>query len=279
MVRYAVAGGKKVLILGGGAGGVVAANILASKLRGEAEITLVDKSSYHVFQPSQPWVMMGQREPDDIRRPLRLLERKGVRVLVEEVESIKPEEHSVQTSSRRLDYDYLVVALGSIPEPEKIPGDTRRVCTPWTLEGALECRKLLAGFKGGSVVVTPVSWPYKCPPAPFEVAFMVKYLAEQRGVNADITVAHFWKEPMDPFGSMLVNAFKKFLDQYGVGYAGGVEVDSFQDGILVSRSGERLKYDLAIVVPPHSPPKPVAESELGDESIWGYMRVDKVSLR
>ncbi len=41
--------------------------------------------------------MLGQREPDDIRRPLKLLERRGVRVLIEEVKTIKPENHVVTT--------------------------------------------------------------------------------------------------------------------------------------------------------------------------------------
>lgn len=271
---------KRILILGGGAGGVVAANNLIKKLsREEAEITLIDKSGYHVFQPSQLWVMMGQREPDNIRRPLKLLERKGVKVLVDEVKSIKPEEHTVQTGSGNLNYDYLIVALGSIPEPEKIPGYVENVCTPWTIDGALKCRRLLAGFRGGSIIIAPVSWPYKCPPAPFEVAFMVKYLAEQRKVKADVTVTHFWKEPMEPFGPMMVGAFKKFLDQYGVGFTGNVEVENFQEKFLVTRGGEKLKYDVAIAVPPHSPPGPIASSDLGDQSIWGYMKVDKNTLR
>ncbi len=270
---------KKILVLGGGAGGVVAANNLIKKLGEEAEITLIDKSGYHVFQPSQLWVMTGQREPDDIRRPLKLLERKGVKVLVEEVKSIKPEEHVVQTSSGNIHYDYLIVALGSLPEPEKIPGYAGNVCTPWTIDGALKCRRLLAGFKGGSIVIAPVSWPYKCPPAPFEAAFMARYLAEQRGVKADVTVVHFWKEPMEPFGPMMVGAFKKFLDQYRVGFVGNVEVESFQENYLVTRGGEKIKYDLAIAVPPHSPPEPIAKSDLGDQSIWGYMKVDKNTLR
>ncbi|MFZ8792778.1 MAG: NAD(P)/FAD-dependent oxidoreductase, partial [Acidilobaceae archaeon] len=78
--------------------GVVAANNIVRRLKGDdVEVLLADKTGYHVFQPSQLWVMLGQREPDDIRRPLKLLERRGVRVLIEEVKAIKPENHIVTT--------------------------------------------------------------------------------------------------------------------------------------------------------------------------------------
>jgi hypothetical protein len=54
---------KRVLILGGGPGGVVAANNIVRKLKGDdVEVLLVDKTGYHVFQPNQLWVMLGQRE-------------------------------------------------------------------------------------------------------------------------------------------------------------------------------------------------------------------------
>lgn len=273
---------KRVLILGGGPGGVVAASNITRRLGGgDVEVVLVDKTGYHVFQPSQLWVMTGQREPDDIRRPLRLLERKGVKIVVDEVKAIRPENHVVNTNSGEIPYDYLIVALGSVPEVSKIPGYEYKVCTPWTIEGALKCRKLLAGFRKGSIVVAPLSWPYKCPPAPFEAAFMAKYLLEQRGAieGSNVTVLHFWREPMEPFGPSMASAFKKFMDMYGISFIGGVEVEGFEDRHVITRGGERVEYDLAIAVPPHSPPEPVANSELGDPSIGGYMKVDKRTLR
>ncbi len=243
---------KRVLILGGGPGGVVAANNIIRRLGGDdVEVTLVDKTGYHVFQPSQLWVMTGQREPDDIRRPLRLLERKGVKIVVDEVKAIRPENHVVNTNTGELPYDYLIVALGSVPEVSKIPGYEYSVCTPWTIEGALKCRKLLASFKKGSIVVAPLSWPYKCPPAPFEAAFMAKYLLEQRGAveGSNVTVLHFWKEPMEPFGPSMASAFKKFMDMYGISFIGGVEVEGFEDRHVVTKREERIEYNLAIAVP------------------------------
>ncbi|BAA80028.2 putative dehydrogenase [Aeropyrum pernix K1] len=269
---------KKIVVLGGGPGGLVAAYNLARLLRGKAEITLIDKTGYHLFPPSLLWVMVGQREPEDIMRPLSKLEKHGIKVVTASVESIDPDNNKVATSGGEFEYDYLVVSLGSTPRPELMKADDT-VCSPWTVEGALDCRRKLAGFKSGRIIVGAWSWPYKCPPAPFETAFLVKYLLEQRGGDAQVTVVHFWKKPMEPFGPTMAEAFQSFLDMYGVGFKGGVEPMEARGGRLVASSGEEIEYDLAVFAPPHEPPKPVAESPLGDESLGGYMRVDKRTLR
>lgn len=272
---------KRIVILGGGPGGLVAANYLAKRLgRGEAEIVLVDKTGYHLFPPSLLWVMVGHREPDEIRRPLEPLARKGVRVVVDSVEAIDPDNGEVILSSGSLSYDYLIVALGSDPREDLVPGSSRNACSPWTIEGALRCRELLAGFTRGRVVVGPVEWPYKCPPAPFEAAFMVKYLVDEvRGGSAEVSVFHMWREPMEPFGPFMVDAFRGFLEMYGVGFRGGVEVERIEEGRVVFKNGEYIGYDLAIVVPPHRPPRAVAESKLSNPEVGGYMLVDKRTLR
>lgn len=64
---------KRILILGGGAG-VVVASRLSKMLKDKVSITLVDKNRYHEFRPSYLWLAMGTRKPDDIRRELILLE-------------------------------------------------------------------------------------------------------------------------------------------------------------------------------------------------------------
>jgi sulfide:quinone oxidoreductase len=270
-----------ILILGGGPGGLVAANTLARELAGRARITLVDKSAYHTFLPSLLWVMTGHREPGDIKRPLALLERKGVRFVQGEVSSIEPEKSLVRLAGgRELKFDYLIVALGSQPRPDKLPGGDR-ACAPWTEEGAVRCRETLKRFRGGTIMVGPHSWPYKCPPAPFEVAFMVSYILEQRGVRGKsrIGVFHQWKRPMEPFGPTMSGAFERLMSQYGIDFIGGVELERVDDKGLVARDGERIEADLPIVVPPHEPPRPVSSSSLASEETGGYMLVDKRTLR
>ncbi len=272
---------RKVLILGGGPGGVVAANKLLEYGQGLVEVTLVEKTGKHAYPPSFLWIMTGNREIGDVVRPLDPLARKGVRIVKASVEEIDPEGQKVKVTGGELEYDYLVVALGSRPDLEPLRGK-EKVCTPWTAEGAMDCRRKLAALRGGGrIVAGPLGWPYKCPPAPFEVAFLAKYVMEQRGLGSktSVSVVHFWKKPMEPFGPLMQDAFLKFMGMYGIGYTGGFEVDRVEDGRLVSKNGDTVEFDLAIMTPVYLPPEPVANSRLANPDAGGYMRVELSTLR
>ncbi len=245
---------------------------------GEIEVTVIDKSPFHEFRPSYLWVMTGIREPDDIRRPLKLMERYGVKVVQDEIMRIDPGDRRVIGVNASYEYDYLVVSLGAETIRTPALGDS---CAPWEMDGALECRSKLRGFKGKRIVVGPASMPYRCPPAPFEVAFMLKYLMELRGVtDVKVTVFHEWREPMEPFGPMMVSAFKRLLAQYDIDFIGGVRFDHVdaESRKIVFANGDSLDYDLAIVVPPHRPPKPILDSDLVNKQS-GYMDVKLPRLR
>ena len=68
-----MANGKTILILGGGIGGIIAATRLRQRLAPEHRVVLVEKEADHVFPPSLLWLMLGQRRPDQISRPIAAL--------------------------------------------------------------------------------------------------------------------------------------------------------------------------------------------------------------
>jgi sulfide:quinone oxidoreductase len=265
---------KRVVILGGGSGGAVAAKRLARWSReGEFEVVLIDRSPWHEYRPSYLWVMTGKREPAQVRRELSILaDRYGTRVVKGGVTGIEPEAHRVETDAGGFDYDYLIVSLGAeLRRDESLAG----IEAPWELDDSMAARERLAGFEGGHVVVGVESWPYRCPPAPFEAAMMLRYLAEQRGVSdrTDITVFHTWEKPMETFGPLMADGFGRLLEQREVEFEGGFQLDS-HDGskrILRGSDGRELAYDLALVVPAHRAPAVIEESGLGAEG--GYMDV------
>ncbi|MEM0495794.1 MAG: FAD/NAD(P)-binding oxidoreductase [Candidatus Nitrosocaldus sp.] len=277
---------KRILILGGGAGGVVVASRLSKMLKDKSNITIVDKNRYHEFRPSYLWVAMGTRKPDDVRRELILLESKGINFLHGSVKSIDAADRKVSVEvdgdTRVLDYDYLVVALGAELKPEMLKGMEHAYHT-WELDDALRFKDALAGFKGGRIVVGVASMPYRCPPAPFELALMLRYLSEQRGVDdrTEISIFHpAWSTPMEPFGPFMQKAFTNFLEQYRIRFYGNWKVDHI-DGErkrIVAEDGDALEYDLAVVIPPHMPSRAVAESDLADKAS-GYMSVARKNLR
>ena len=71
--------GQRVVVLGGGVGGVVVANRLRRKLDTRHEVILVNREPVFSFAPSYLWVMTGQRTPRQVSRPLSRLERRGIR--------------------------------------------------------------------------------------------------------------------------------------------------------------------------------------------------------
>lgn len=273
---------KRVLVLGGGAGGAILASRLSKKLRGRAEIVVVDKSLYHEFRPSYLWVAMGVREPDDVRRPLNMLEKRGVRFINEEIVKIDLADRRVATDRRTIEYDYLAISLGAVLRPDLVRG-LEKISHPWELDTALRLREELRGFRGGRVVVGPTRTPYRCPPAPLEIAFMIRYLSETRGVGdkTEITVVHpEWQRPMEPFGPFMSSMFTRFLETYRIRFLGKWEVEyvDTEKKTVVGRNGEKLGYDLAVLVPPHEAPRPVKENpDLLDETT-GFMKIDKKRL-
>jgi len=103
---------KRVVIVGGGFGGLTVARKLA---KSDYQIVLIDKNNYHQFQPLFYQVAMAGLEPSSIVFPFRktFQNRDNVFVRVAEVECVDSKEQSIHTSLGSLDYDYLVLAIGA----------------------------------------------------------------------------------------------------------------------------------------------------------------------
>jgi NADH dehydrogenase len=105
-------GRPRIVILGAGFGGLFAARALAGVA---ADITLVDRHNYHLFQPLLYQVATAGLPPSDIAWPIRsiLSRQRNVRVLLAEVTGVDVAKHEVELRDRTLAFDYLVVATGS----------------------------------------------------------------------------------------------------------------------------------------------------------------------
>ena len=102
----------RIVILGAGFGGLFAARALAKVA---ADVTLVDRHNYHLFQPLLYQVATAGLPPSDIAWPIRsiLSRQRNVRVLLAEVTGIDAAKHEVELHDRTLAFDYLIIATGS----------------------------------------------------------------------------------------------------------------------------------------------------------------------
>lgn len=106
---------KKVVILGGGFGGLSAmAHIRKHIKRKTVQVTLIDKHNFSLFTPMLPEVVSGNVKPDNIVLPLReICVKSGVTFVKDKVMSINPDANMVVCEDGSYEYDYLIVATGS----------------------------------------------------------------------------------------------------------------------------------------------------------------------
>ena len=102
----------KVVIIGGGFGGLYAARILTNQ---PVEVTLIDRTNHHLFQPLLYQVATAMLSPADIAQPIRgiLKEAKNIRVVMGTVETIDPAAKMVHTHNAQYPFDYLILAAGA----------------------------------------------------------------------------------------------------------------------------------------------------------------------
>ena len=104
---------SKVIIIGGGFGGLNAAQALKSA---PVDVTVIDRRNYHLFQPLLYQVATGSLSPGEVAAPLRgvLSRQKNTRVLLGEVQDIDPvSKHVLLADGESFEYDSLIVATGS----------------------------------------------------------------------------------------------------------------------------------------------------------------------
>ena len=104
-------GAHRVVVLGGGFGGLTAARALA---RAPVQVTLVDRRNYHLFQPLLYQVATGGLSPANIAAPLRaiLKRQRNARVLLADATDFDVPARKVRLADGWLEYDTLVVAAG-----------------------------------------------------------------------------------------------------------------------------------------------------------------------
>lgn len=269
------------VVLGGGVGGIVAANEIRRQLPLTHRVVLVDRNALHAFAPSFLWVMTGDRKPDRIRTPLADLVRPGVHLLQAEILGIDPGRRRVLTSVHDLPYDYLILALGADLAPDAVPGLPGSAHDFYTFDGAARLNHALAGVRGGSIAVVVSSLPYKCPGAPHEGAMLIASHFRRRGLRDRTKVLLFTPEsqPMPVGGPQLGEAVRNMLESKGVEFhplhrLAAVRQDARE---LTFDNGTRLNYDLLVAVPPHRAPKVVVEAGLANPA--GWIPVDPQTLR
>jgi len=265
---------KKLLILGAGLAGTMAANRLRPRLDAdEWQITIVDQDDTHLYQPGLLFIPFEMYTADDVVRPRRTFISPGVDLVVAPIEGVDTESQTVALGDgRTLEYDRLIIATGTHARPDQTPGlegDAWRdtIHDFYTLDGAVALSRRLAGWDGGRLVINVMELPFKCPVAPLEFAFLADWYFHERGMRDRVEIV---------YATPLSGAFTKpvasaklghLLDEKKIAletdfYAERVDGDR---GTLVSYDEREVPYDLLVTVPVNMGADFVGRSGLGDE--------------
>jgi len=272
--------GQRILILGGGVGGLVAANHLRKALPKEHRVILVEREPAFVFAPSFLWLLTGGRTADQISRPLARLEKRGIEVVRGEIQRIDAERREVLVNGRILAGDFLIVALGAELGSETIPGLAQAGHNFYTLAGAEALRDALTHFAGGRLLVLTAAPAYKCPAAPYEAVMLLEYHCRKRKIRAGTRIDLYAAEPgpMGVAGPEVSKAVRQMVEAKDIAYHPEHQVTEVDPSVrrLKFANGAETTYDLLAYVPPHRAPRVVRESGLAAES--GWIAVDRHTM-
>lgn len=260
----------KILIVGGGMGGTILANNLARRLKhelkmGKARITLLSASPRHMYQPGLLYVAFGRMSPDELYRDQAGLLEPDIEFHVDPVEEFHLTENHVRAKSgKTYHYDLIIIATGSRPVPEDIPGLAENSINLYTEAEALKFFQAIRDFQGGRVVIT-VGVPHKCPMIPLEVTFCLYDYFKERGILDKVKLHYTYPigrlHSLEPVGKWAQGEF----DRLGIGYETLFNVKSVDGAKKVVRSeeGSEVKYDLLVAVPPHKGMEVIETNGLG----------------
>lgn len=267
---------QRVVVLGGGVGGTLTANLVARKLkrliaRGEAKVTVVDATGQHAYQPGYMYIAMGSERAEKLKRPERSLLDANVDLVVDTVERIDPASSLVALASgETLHFDHLVIATGSRILPEAIESFETEAYHFYTAAASARLRKALDAFDGGKIVIGIAGIPYKCPPAPLEVAFLIEAELRARGLREKTQLTFL--SPINRAFTIesVSDMVTPIFEEKGIDLQllAGVDSIDAERKVVITDAMEEYPYDLLICVPPHKGAQVVIDSGLAPRSGW-----------
>jgi sulfide:quinone oxidoreductase len=269
-----------IVILGAGFGGLTLAaelNHLAEE--GKANVTLIDRNSSFSMGFSMQWVLMDRRKPEIGERYYSTLKSRHVKFIQDEIVAIEKEKNILHTKSYHLTYDYLVVALGAELSMKSVPGLEGNAYNLCDLASVMQLKNELKSINEGTIAIVIASTPFKCPPAPYEYAFLIDEILRKRNVRIKmrLVITSPEPQPMPVAGKVAGDFMKDMITKKGIEYFPLHKPSSVIGNRINYENGFELNFNLLCVMPSHSAPAVTKDARLTDAT--GFIPVKLGSFK
>jgi sulfide:quinone oxidoreductase len=242
----------KIVILGGGFGGLNTALWLGEKLQdSDHEVILVADRPNFLFRPSLIWVPFGQRKIEDISFPLSTtLQKAGVQFLLNKVKQIFPKENKVEFQDQTtLNYDFLVLATSGFPDYESIDGLKGNTLSIYHAEDALKTKERVESLKSGEPIVVGVAQGNPCPSNAYEFLFELDDYLKQNKIKSPITFFTYEEELFDLSAKEASERLDNHMKEKDIPFHLNVNLEKVDKDQVYLSNGKSIPYSFSLILP------------------------------
>jgi len=264
-----------VVILGGGFGGLAAANELRNTLpSSQVKITVIDKKDWFMVGFAKLWIINGTRTFENSTGSLNELQKKDIGFIKDEILSINLEDKHVTTKTQEISFNFLIISMGAVLTPQKIPGLEENGFNLYDHNHLLEIREKLESIESGKIAISIMGMPYKCPPAPFEASLLIDSMLRKRGVRDSVQIDFYSPAPitLPAAGPEVSKQILELVNSEQIIFHNSCKIKSVESKKLIFENSE-ADFDLLLAIPPHIAPKVIYDSGLAKES--GFIPIDR----
>ncbi|HEV8339843.1 MAG TPA: FAD/NAD(P)-binding oxidoreductase [bacterium] len=260
----------RVLVLGGGFGGLSAAYELHHLVGDRVDLQVIDASPTFMMGLRKLWLLDRRGGRAEGTRDRTRFAAGAVPVRPTQVEAIDLDARQVIADGDRLSYDFLIVALGAQARPDLIPGGVEGGANLYAVDDAEALGAQLASLARGRIVVAIAGLPYKCPPAPYEAAFLIDDLLRRAGRRDACAIDVLTPQPMSlpVAGPAACARAEGTMTLRQIQFRPKTLVARVEAKRVLLSDGSEIPADVVIYVPAHRPPAAVKESGLTGGAEW-----------
>lgn len=249
----------KVVVVGGGFGGLESTFYLRMRLGDRVGITLISDKEHFLFKPNTIYIPFG-KNPQEFILPLREATAiRDIEFIQARATGVEPHTKKVHTTSGAIEYDYLMLATGATMRPEEIPGLLEHANTIWTPDEMMRLRdslqRVVSNAQQGQPqrVLFAVPPNNKCAGPLYEMVMMLDTWLRRRGVHesVEIVFATYEKGYIQAFGPRLDDFVTAEFAERGITGHRQRAVNRVEPNEAHFQDGSTLPFDLMVSFPPY----------------------------